>query len=285
MTYANPDALVSTEWLADHLNAPDVRVVDASWYLPAQQRNAREEYDDEHIPGAVFFDIDEVSDSNTILPHMLPPAEKFSSKVRKLGLGNGNKIVIYDGTGFASAAARVWWMFRTFGHRDVTVLDGGFPKWLREGRAVEDLPPVPRTRHFVAHYNHMLVRDLEHVRANVTSGREMLIDARGAERFKGAAPEPRPAKHQGHIPGSVNLPFTDLIDERTRCMLPAAQLKARFDAIGVDPGRPITVTCGSGITACTVALALNLLGHEDVSVFDGSWAEWGNRDDTPIEQG
>ena len=171
------------------------------------------------------------------------------------------------------------------GHRDVSVLDGGFPKWLREGRAVEDLPPVPRTRHFVAHYNHLLVRDLEHVRANIDSGLETVIDARGAPRFKGEAAEPRPTKHQGHIPGSVNVPFADLVDGKTNCMLPADQLRARFDAAGIDSKKPVTVSCGSGVTACTVALALNLLGHEDVAVYDGSWAEWGNRDDTPIEKG
>lgn len=285
MTYPNPDALVSTEWLASHLSAPDVRVVDASWYTPAQNRNAREEYEAEHIPGAVFFDIDEIADTDSPLPHMLPPAEKFSSKVRKLGLGNGNKIVIYDGTGFSSAAARAWWMFRTFGHRDVCVLDGGFPKWLREGRQVEDLPPVPRNRHFISHYNHLLVRDLEHMKANLENRRELVIDARAAARFKGDAAEPRPTKHQGHIPGSVNVPFADLIDERTRCMLPADQLKARFDAAGIDPKQPVAVSCGSGVTACTVALALYLVGHQDVAVYDGSWAEWGNRDDTPIERG
>lgn len=285
MTYPNPDALVSTEWLANHLSAPDVRVVDASWYFSGQNRNAREEYDAEHIPGAVFFDIDDVADSDTDLPHMLPAPEKFSSKVRKLGLGNGHKIVIYDGSGFTSAATRVWWMFRTFGHRDVSVLDGGFPKWLREARQVEDLPPVPRTRHFISHYNHLLVRDLEHVKANIANGRELVIDARAAARFKGDAPEPRPTRHLGHIPGAINVPFADLIDDKTRCMLPADQLKARFDAAGVDPKRPITVSCGSGVTACTVALALNLLGHTDVAVYDGSWAEWGNLDDTPIEKG
>ncbi|BAE50103.1 3-mercaptopyruvate sulfurtransferase [Paramagnetospirillum magneticum] len=284
MMHPNSDALVSTEWLASHLSAPDVRVVDASWYTPGQNRNAREEYDAEHIPGAVFFDIDEIADTDSTLPHMLPAPEKFSSKVRKLGLGNGNKIVIYDGSGFASAAARAWWMFRTFGHRDVSVLDGGFPKWLREGLPVEDLPPVPRTRHFISHYNHLLVRDLDHMKANLESKRELVIDARAPARFKGEAAEPRPTKHQGHIPGSVNVPFADLIDERTRCMLPTEQLKARFDAAGIDSKQPVTISCGSGVTACTVALALHLVGHENVAVYDGSWAEWGNRDDTPIEK-
>lgn len=285
MSYSNPDALVSTEWLASHLSAPDVRVVDASWYTPAQNRNAREEYDAEHIPGAVFFDIDEIADTDTTLPHMMPSPEKFSSKVRKLGLGNGNKIVIYDGSGFTSAAARAWWMFRAFGHRDVSILDGGFPKWLREGRQVEDLPPVPRTRHFISHYNHLLVRDLDHMKANLDNKRELVIDARAAARFRGDAAEPRPTKHQGHIPGSINVPFTDLIDERTRCMLPADQLRSRFEAAGIGPKQPVAISCGSGVTACTVALALHLLGHEDVAVYDGSWAEWGNRDDTPIEKG
>jgi thiosulfate/3-mercaptopyruvate sulfurtransferase len=284
MTYAKPDALVSTEWLANHLRAPDVRIVDATWYFAAQNRNARQEYESEHIPGAVFFDIDEISDGNSPLPHMLPPPEKFSSKVRKLGLGNGNKIVVYDAGGFTSAAARVWWMFRVFGHRDVSVLDGGLIKWLREGRPVEDLPPMPRDRHYISHFNSLLVRDLDHVKANIGSGRELVIDARPAPRFQGSADEPRPAKHQGHIPGAVNVPFGDLVDPATHCMRPAAELQARFDAAGVDPKRPVIVSCGSGITACTVALALNLLGHEDVSVYDGSWAEWGNRDDVPVEK-
>jgi thiosulfate/3-mercaptopyruvate sulfurtransferase len=285
MTFANPDAIVTTEWLEAHLKAPDVRVVDASYYLPIQNRNAREEYDAEHIPGAVFFDIDEIADTGNPLPHMLPAPEKFASKVRKLGLGNGNKVVLYDGTGFASAAARAWWMFRYFGHRDVAILDGGFPKWLREQRAVEDMPPIPRDRHFIPHVNQTLLRDFDQVKANIELGREQTVDARAAGRFAGTEPELWPVKTGGHIPGSINLPFLDLIDERERTLKPAGELKARFQAAGIDMAKPVITTCGSGVTACVVAFALHLLGHKDVSVYDGSWAEWGNRDGAPVAKG
>lgn len=274
MTYPNPDALVSTEWLAAHLSAPDVRVVDASWHMPSSGRNAREEYDIGHIPGAVFFDIDEIADSSNPLPHMLPPPEKFASKVRKLGLGNGHKVVVYDSAGLG--AARVWWMFRVFGHRDVAVLDGGLTKWKAEQRPLEDLPPMPRDRHFLPQVNATLVRSFEQMRANVDSKREQVIDARSAGRFAATAPEPWPTRHVGHMPGAVNVPFADLIDDTTKTLKPAAQLKARFDAAGVDFSKPLVTSCGSGITACTLALALYLIGHKDVAVYDGSWAEWGN---------
>lgn len=279
MTYANPEALVSTEWLAAHLQAPDVRVVDASWFMPSANRNPREEYEAVHIPGAVFFDVDEICDTNNPLPHMLPAPEKFASRVRKLGLGNGHKVVIYDSTGFTMAAARVWWMFRVFGHRDVAVLDGGLPKWRHEQRPVEDLPPMPRDRHFLPHVNATLVRSFDQVKANLATGREQIVDARAPGRFDGTAPEPWPVKHAGHMPGAKNVFFLDLIDETERTMKPAAELKARFDAAGVDLTKPVIATCGSGITACTIALGLHLLGHKDVSVYDGSWAEWGNHDD------
>lgn len=283
MTNANSEALVSTEWLAAHLQAPDVRVVDASWFMPSAGRNAREEYEAEHIPGAVFFDVEEISDTANPLPHMLPAPEKFASRVRRLGLGNGHKVVIYDSNGFTTAAARVWWMFRVFGHRDVAVLDGGLPKWRQEQRPVEDLPPMPRDRHFLPHVNAMLVRNFDQVKANLASGREQIVDARAAARFDGTAPEPWPVKHLGHMPGARNVPFLDLIDETTRTMRPAAELKARFDAAGVDMTKPVIASCGSGITACTIALALHLLGHKDVAVYDGSWAEWGNHDDAVAE--
>jgi thiosulfate/3-mercaptopyruvate sulfurtransferase len=285
MNYANPDALVSTEWLEKHLTAPDVRIVDGSFFLPMQNRNAQEEYDECHIPGAVRFDIDDIADTSCHLPHMLPSPEKFSSKVRKLGLGDGNRIIVYDSTGMSSAAARVWWMFRVFGHEDVAVLDGGLPKWLREGRPAEDLPPMPRERHFTSRVNSLLVRNALHLIANVESKREQIVDARTPGRFKGTDPEPRPTKRAGHIPGSLNLPFLSLFDERERTMLPADKLALAVSACGIDLQRPIVASCGSGVTACMVALALYLIGHKDAAVYDGSWAEWGNLDHTPIEQG
>ena len=285
MEYAKPDALVSTDWLEAHLDAPDVRIVDASWFMKAQNRNAREEYEQEHIPGAVFFDIDEVSDTASPYPHMLPSPEKFSSRARKLGLGAGNRVIVYDSTGFTSAAARVWWMFRVFGHKDVAVLDGGLPKWLREQRPTEALPPVPRERHFMARVNTTLVRTTDQLLRNIDSGREQVIDARAAGRFAGTAAEPWPVKKIGHIPGSRNLPFAALIDERERTMLPADKLEAAIRNAGIVTGKPLVASCGSCVTACVLALAFYLLGRDDVAVYDGSWAEWGARDDTPIVTG
>lgn len=285
MEYANPDALVSTEWLEAHLDAPDVRIVDASYYLPIQKRNAREEYEAEHIPGAVFFDIDDIADENSRFPHMLPSPEKFSAKVRKLGLGSGNKIVVYDATGFASAAARVWWMFRVFGHKDVAVLDGGFPKWLREQRPTADIPPPPRERHFMARVDTTLVRSAEQLLENLETGREQVADARAAGRFTGAEPELWPVKKRGHIPGSLNVPFLKLIEGRERTMKPADDIARAFTEAGIDLDKPVIASCGSGVTACVLALGLHLIGHQDFSVYDGSWAEWGDRDDTPVEEG
>ena len=282
MSYVNPDALVSTDWLAQHLDAPDVRVVDGSWYIPAMNRDAKGEYAEAHIPGAAFFDIDEIADTANPLPHMLPPAEKFSSRARKLGLGDGNRIVVYDGMGLFSAA-RVWWMFRVFGHDDVAVLDGGLPKWVAEGRPTNFFSPMPRERHFTARMNTLMVRDLYQMRRNVESGREQVLDARSAGRFAATDPEPRPGLRGGHIPGSLNLFHDDIVDPETGTVLPADALAARFAAAGVDMGRPVITTCGSGVTAAALSLALHLLGHEEVAVYDGSWTEWGGRDDTPIE--
>ena len=274
------DALVSTEWLAERLGAPDVKVADATYFLPTMRRDAGAEYREAHIPGAVYFDIDDIADKENPLPHMLPDAAKFSSRVRRLGLGDGVRIVLYDNNHF-SASARAWWMFRVFGHNDVAVLDGGLGKWRAEGRPVDDAVVTPREAHFTARQNHLLVRDLEQMRANLVSRRELVIDARAAGRFAGSEPEPRAGLRSGHIPGSVCVPYLDLI-RPDGTLAPADELRRRFAEAGSD-GRPIATTCGSGVTAGTLALALYEIGVPEVAVYDGSWTEWGGRADTPVE--
>jgi len=285
MSYTNPDALVSTAWLADHLMSPDVRIVDGTSYLPNQDMNGQEQYNQQHIPGAVYFDINDIADASNPLPHMLPSAEKFSSKVRKLGLGDGNKIVVYDANGGYLAAARVWWMFRVFGHRDVAVLDGGLQKWLAEERPIDDMPPAPRDRHFTARVNHSLVRNVDQIISNIESRREQVIDARSAGRFKGVDPEPRPSKKVGHIPGSLSLPFNQLMDPKNHFTYRSAdQIRAAVAGAGIDMAKPISASCGSGVTACVLALGLYLIGHKNAAVYDGSWSEWGDHPDTPVER-
>jgi len=278
------NTIVSTDWLAAHLDAPDIRIVDASWYLPADNRDPKKEYHQRHIPGAVFFDIDEIADTDSDLPHMLPSAEKFSARVRKLGLGDGNRIVVYDGGGVASAC-RAWWMFKVFGHEDVVVLDGGLNKWLREGRPVDDLPPMPQERHFTARLNSLMVRDKGQIMRYVETRREQVVDARSAERFSGKAPEPRPNVRAGHIPGSLNLPFTKLFDPENGTFLPPEAIEAAFREAGVDTKAPVVASCGSGVTACVLFLGLHMIGHRKLAVYDGSWSEWGSAPDTPVEVG
>ncbi len=279
--------LVSTAWLAEHLGAPDVRVVDATYYLPVEAKTGHEEYLANHIPGAVFFDIDEIADSDSALPHMLPAPEKFSSKVRKLGLGDGVRIVVYDSRGVFSAP-RVWWMFRLFGHSDVVVLDGGLPKWLAEGRATEEGSVTLRERHFTARMNSLMVRDLGQMQANLKSGREQVLDARDATRFAGEGEELWPGRRNGHIPGSRNLPFPQLF-QQDGSLKPRADLAARFEEAGIDPKKPIVTSCGSGVTAAVLALGLEIVGAKDVALYDGSWAEWGLPEEEgkerPIETG
>jgi thiosulfate/3-mercaptopyruvate sulfurtransferase len=284
MPYVNPDALVTTEWLAQHLGAPDLRVVDGSFTLPGVTPTAHALYEQRHIPGAVFFDIDEIADATSSLPHMLPSPEKFALRMRKLGLGDGHKIVIYDSTGLNSAA-RPWWMLRVFDHRDVAILDGGLPKWLAEGRPVTDDTPAPRERRLTARLNTLLVRDKGQMLDNLTSRREQVVDARSRGRFAGTAEEPRPGLRRGHIPGSVNLPYDELVDPKTRTVLPAEALAARFAASGLERGKPVVASCGSGVTACALVFGLHLLGWPDVAVYDGSWAEWGLPGDTPVATG
>ena len=283
------DALVSTQWLADNLGAPDLRVVDASYYLPGEGLDPRHEFEAQHIPGAVFFDIDAIKDPASALPHMLPPPHIFSAKVRKLGLGDGLRLVIYDQRGIFSAP-RAWWTFRYFGHDEVAVLDGGLPKWLNEGRPVADGEARPEERHFTPRINSALLRDREQLLANLANLRgggqaDQVLDARARARFEGKAPEPREGLRAGHIPGSRNLPFTEIIDRESQTLLDDAALQQRIAEAGIDLRRPVVTTCGSGVTAAVLALGLHRLGHRDVAVYDGSWSEWGLPGETPVEQG
>ena len=265
--------LVSTAWLTEHLGDPDLRILDGSWYLPTENRDARAEYETTHIPGARFFDIDDVSDHRSALPHMVPPVEKFMSRVRALGVGDGHQIVVYDGHGIFSAA-RVWWLFRLMGHRNVAVLDGGLPKWVAEGREVTDAPPVIRDRHMTVQRRDAWVRDVTQVAQAAKLGDHEIIDARAAARFRGDAPEPREGLRAGHIPGSRNVPFSDVLNPDGTLKSDDA-LRAVFQDAGVDLDKPAITTCGSGVPAAVLFLALTRLGKEDVSLYDGSWTEWG----------
>lgn len=273
--------LVSTEWLATHLDAPDVRVVDGSWYMPNLQRDPRAEYEREHIPGAVYFDIEEIADTTSPYPHMLPLPEKFSSRVRAMGIGDGTRVVVYDGAGLYSSP-RVWWMFRVMGFSDVVVLDGGLKKWKAEGRALNDERPRPSPRHFTARRNAPLVRDVAAMLHNLDTCAEQVIDARGATRFKATEPEPRPGLANGHIPGSSNLPSALLVNSDGTLKSPE-ELQRLFDDAGLNLKRPIITTCGSGVSACILALGLAVLGRDNVAVYDGSWSEWGALKGLPIE--
>ncbi len=279
----DPRTLVSTGWLDAHLNDPDLRVIDASWYLPGEGRDARAEYAVAHIPGARFFDIDEIADRRSSLPHMAPPPEMFVSRLRAMGIGDGHQVVVYDGAGIRSAA-RVWWTFRLMGKTDVAVLDGGFPRWRAEGRPVEDQAPLLRDRHLTAARQAGLVKDVTQVAAASKLGDHQIVDARPAGRFRGTEPEPWPGLRSGHIPGARNLPFLEVLNP-DGTMKDAAALRAAFDAAGVDLARPIITTCGSGVTASVLALALERLGHRDWAVYDGSWAEWGSFPDLKIATG
>jgi thiosulfate/3-mercaptopyruvate sulfurtransferase len=276
------DAVVTTGWLAEHLRDDGVRVIDATWHMPHLGRDARREFAEAHVPGAVFFDIDAIADPATDLPHMLPGPEAFARDVEALGIGDGDHVVVYDARGVVSAA-RAWWTFRAFGHDRVAVLDGGLRRWRAEGRPVESGAPAPAGgRRFTARPRPALVCGLEAVRANLSTRAAQVVDARSRGRFVGAEPEPRAGLRGGHIPGSLNLPYDDLY-RPDGTLRPTAELRDAFLAAGVDLARPVITTCGSGITASVLALALHLVGRQDVAVYDGSWTEWGGRADLPVE--
>ncbi|MEM0934756.1 MAG: 3-mercaptopyruvate sulfurtransferase [Pseudomonadota bacterium] len=279
----DPRTLVSTSWLAAHLSDPDLRVLDASYYLPGDARDPKAEYEHAHVPGARFFDIDEVSDSRSDLPHMAPPPEKFMSRMRAMGVGDGHQVVVYDTAGLFSAA-RVWWLFRLMGKTDIAVLDGGFPKWQAEGHPLEDLPPLVRDRHMTAARQAHLVRDVTQVAQAAKLRDWQIVDARAPGRFAGEEPEPREGLRPGHIPGSCNLHYRLLVNPDGTMKDPPA-LRAAFDAAGVDLAKPIITTCGSGVTAAILSLALARLGHDRNALYDGSWSEWGQFPDLAVETG
>lgn len=279
----DPKTLVSTDWLQAHLKDPDMRVLDASWYLPDMGRNAKSEYDAGHIPGARFFDIDDVSDARSDLPHMAPPIEKFMSRMRAMGVGDGHQVVVYDGMGLFSAA-RVWWLFRLMGKTDIAVLDGGLPKWQAEGREIEDMPPMVRDRHMTAQRQAHLIKDVTQVAAAAKLGDWQIVDARGPDRFRGDAPEPREGLRAGRIPGSLNVHYAALFNE-DGTLKQGDALHAAFTDAGVDLGKRIITTCGSGVTAAILSLGLDILGHKNVALYDGSWSEWGQFEQLKIETG
>lgn len=279
----DPKTLVSTDWLADHLKDPDLRILDGSWFMAEMARDARAEYNAAHIPGARFFDIEDVSDQRSELPHMVPSVEKFMSRMRKLGVGDGHQIVVYDALGMFSAA-RVWWMFRLMGKTDIAVLDGGFAKWQAEGRAVEDMAPMIRDRHMTVSRQNQMVKDVTQVASASKLGDYVIVDARSPERFAGSAPEPREGLRAGHIPNSKNVFFKDLLNADSTMKSPD-DLAEVFRAAGVDMDKPAILSCGSGITACILALAMERIGKTDHAVYDGSWTEWGQFDDLPITTG
>jgi len=281
MSYANPEALVSTEWLAEHLTDPDIRILDCTWHHASTNLDGRTQYRGRHLPGSVHFDIDHLADKSNPLPHMLPSAADFAKKVGLLGIGDGDRVVVYDRLYGGAAAARAWWMFRVFGYDKVAMLNGGYGKWTKEKKPTDMSAVRPEQRSFAATYNPALVRTLAEMRENLVTAAAQVVDARGPGKFDGTQEDVFPFKKLGHIPNATNVPWADLIDPETGEFIAADALAARFAAAGIDLGRPIVTTCASGIISGVAALGLYLLGRKNVAVYDGSWAEWGMAEDTP----
>lgn len=281
MSYANPEALVSTDWLAEHLTDPDVRILDCTWHHTSTNLDGRTQYRGRHLPGSVHFDIDHLADKSNPLPHMLPSAADFAKKIGLLGIGDGDRVVVYDRLYGGAAAARAWWMFRVFGYDKVAMLNGGYGKWTKEKKPTDMSAVRPEPKSFSATYNPALVSTLAEMRENLVTAAAQVVDARGPAKFDGTQEDVFPFKKLGHIPNAINVPWADLIDPETGEFIAADALAARFAAAGVDLDRPIVTTCASGIISCVAALGFYLLGRKNVAVYDGSWAEWGMAEDTP----
>lgn len=282
MTAARSKYVVTADWVQKQLGAPEFRIIDASWYLPAQNRNGAAEYAAGHIPGAVFYDQDAIADLSTGLPHSIPSPEEFAIAVEKLGISDTDTIVVYDGPGIFTAP-RVWWLLRTMGAKNVYVMDGGLDGWKKEGRPLETDLPEPAPGHFRPHFNPAAVTSFDEMHDIVSSGSRQIADARGTGRFTGEEAEPRAGMRSGHMPGARSMPSGIFsVDGRLKDL---GALKTTFDSAGIDLDAPVVTTCGSGITAAIITLALHSLGHENNTLYDGSWSEWGGRADTPVVTG
>jgi len=284
MTSSTDDPLVSTDWLAARLDDPKVRIIDASFKLPGVLPLPSDDYLGAHIPGAVFFDVDAVSDHEDPRPHMYPDAAQFARDLAALGISSGDTVVAYDSGGWV-AAPRAWWMLLSFGHREVKVLDGGLKKWLREGRPTHSGKVVPKPGKFQAKFDPGYVRSQQQLVHNLETHAEQLVDARPRPRFEGTVAEPRPGLRSGHIPGSRSVPYAELFDAGTGAMKPLDELRKLFDGAGVDLAKPVVTTCGSGVSALVLTLALYRLGVRGSALYDGSWSEWGLPDGPPVATG